>query len=36
MIVYSNAKDIVDESIRQLKWENQSKMLELRDEALDY
>ena len=36
MIVYSNAKDIVEESIRQLKWENQSAMLDLRDEALDY
>ena len=36
MIVYSNAKDIVDESIRQLKWENQNAILELRDEALDY
>tara|TARA_Y100001963_G_scaffold33787_1_gene46894 strand:+ start:543 stop:1853 length:1311 start_codon:yes stop_codon:yes gene_type:complete len=36
MIVYSNAKDIVEESIRQLKWNNQSAMLETRDEALDY
>ncbi len=36
MIVYSNAKDIIEESIRQLKWENQSAMLETRDEALDY
>jgi len=36
MIVYSNAKDIIDESIRQLKWENQNAMLEVRDEALDY
>ena len=36
MIVYSNAKDIIEESIRQLKWENQSAMLEVRDEALDY
>ena len=36
MIVYSNAKDIVEESIRQLKWENQSAMLDVRDEALDY
>ena len=36
MIVYSTAKDIIDESIRQLKWENQNAMLEVRDEALDY
>jgi hypothetical protein len=36
MIVYSNAKDIIDESIRQLKWDNQSAMLDARDEALDY
>ena len=36
MIVYSNAKDIIEESIRQLKWENQSAMLETRDEELDY
>ena len=36
MIVYSNAKDIIEESIRQLKWENQSAMLETRDEALDF
>ena len=36
MIVYSTAKDIIEESIRQLKWENQSALLELRDEALDY
>ena len=36
MIVYSTAKDVIDESIRQLKWENQSAMLEARDEALDY
>ena len=36
MIVYSNAKDIIDESIRQLKWENQSQLMEVRDEALDY
>ena len=36
MIVYSNAKDIIEESIRQLKWENQNALLEVRDEALDY
>ena len=36
MIVYSTAKDIIEESIRQLKWENHSAMLEMRDEALDY
>ncbi len=36
MIVYSTAKDIIEESIRQLKWENQNAMLEVRDEALDY
>ena len=36
MIVYSNATDIVKESIRQLKWENQSKIFDIRDEALDY
>ena len=36
MIVYSNASDIVEESIRQLKWNNQSKIFDARDEALDY
>ena len=36
MIVYSNAKDIIEESIRQLKWENQNALLEVRDDAHDY
>ena len=36
MIVYSTASDIIDESIRKLKWENQEKLMEVRDEALDY
>jgi len=36
MIVYSNATDIVQESIRQLKWDNQSRIFDSRDEALDF
>ena len=36
MIVYSNAKDIIEESIQKLKWDNQDAMLDKRDEALDY
>tara|TARA_Y100000401_G_scaffold10522_1_gene7190 strand:- start:2185 stop:3492 length:1308 start_codon:yes stop_codon:yes gene_type:complete len=36
MIIYSNATDIIEESIKQLKWENTSGMLDARDEALDY
>ena len=36
MIVYSNASDIIKESIQQLKWDNQSAILDMRDEALDY
>ena len=36
MIVYSNAKNVIEESIRQLKWENQSRIFDVRDEALDY
>ena len=36
MIVYSNATDIVQESIKQLKWDNQSRIFDSRDEALDF
>tara|TARA_Y100000401_G_scaffold38325_1_gene28934 strand:+ start:22295 stop:23638 length:1344 start_codon:yes stop_codon:yes gene_type:complete len=36
MIIYSTAQDIIEESIKQLKWDNQSAMYDLRDEALDY
>tara|TARA_Y100001938_G_scaffold58720_1_gene82170 strand:- start:1957 stop:3276 length:1320 start_codon:yes stop_codon:yes gene_type:complete len=36
MIVYSTARDVIEESIKKLKWDNQSAILDLRDEALDY
>ena len=36
MIIYSNAQNIVEESIKRLKWESQSRIFDIRDEALDY
>lgn len=36
MIVYSTAKNVIEESIRQLKWDNQVRIFDVRDEALDY
>ena len=36
MIVYSTARNVIEESIRQLKWDNQARIFDVRDEALDY
>ena len=36
MIIYSTAEQVIKDSIQKLKWENHSKLMELRDEALDY
>ena len=36
MIFFSSAEQVIKESIQNLKWRNHSKIMELRDEALDY